>query len=129
MSPALTRPRPARSTRPAGTSSCSAAVATPPAVVDKVHKRDGVKADRSFNKTIRGFSAKLDEHQKHDLLADPNVEALVPDEVVHLTAQTIPTGVSRVGGRQNTIAAIDGTDRRVDADVAIVDTGIGCTRI
>ena len=49
--------------------------------------------------------------------------ALVPDGVIQLT-QTIPTGVSRVGGRSNKIAAIDGTDRRVDADVAIVDTGI-----
>ncbi|MFL5648950.1 MAG: S8 family serine peptidase [Chloroflexota bacterium] len=95
------------------------------AVVDKVRKRDGVKADRTFGKTIRGFSAKLDKQQKRDLLADPNVAALVPDEVIHLTAQSVPTGVSRVGGRQNTIAAIDGSDRRVDADVAIVDTGIG----
>jgi hypothetical protein len=94
------------------------------AVIDKVRKRDGVKADRTFTKALRGFSAKLDEHQKHDLLADPNVEALVPDEVVHLTAQTIPTGISRVGGLVNPIAAIDGNDTRVDADVAIVDTGI-----
>src|SRR4051795_2453265 len=94
------------------------------AVVDKVRKRDGVKADRTFGKTIRGFSAKLDKQQKRDLLADPNVADLVPDEVIHLTAQSVPTGVSRVGGRQNTIAAIDGSDRRVDADVAIVDTGI-----
>src|SRR4029079_12070349 len=30
----------------------------------------------------------------------------------------------RVGGRINTLAAIDGSDRRVNADVAIVDTGI-----
>src|SRR4051812_19513950 len=94
------------------------------AVVDKVRKRDGVKADRTFGKTIRGFSAKLDKQQKRDLLADPTVAALVPDEIIQATAQSVPTGVSRVGGRQNTIAAIDGTDRRVDADVAIVDTGI-----
>ena len=76
-------------------------------VVDKVRKRDGIKADRSFGKTFRGFSAKLDQQQKRDLLADPNVVALVPDEVVQLTAQTIPTGISRVGGRTNTVAAID----------------------
>ena len=93
------------------------------AVVSKARKRDGVKADRSFARTFRGFSAKLDKKQKSDLLADPNVLAVVPDEVVHLT-QTIPTGISRVGGRINKLAAIDGSDHRVDADVAIVDTGI-----
>jgi len=93
------------------------------AVVAKAGKRDGVKADRKFGKTFKGFSAKLDRKQKSDLLADPNVVALVPDSVISLT-QTVPTGVSRVGGRKNAIAAIDGTDRRVDADVAIVDTGI-----
>jgi hypothetical protein len=71
---------------------------------------------------FRGFSARLDERRR-DLLADPNVVAVVPDGVVELT-QTVPTGVARVGGRLSDVAAIDGTDHRVDADVAIVDTGI-----
>jgi subtilisin len=97
--------------------------ADPAAVVAKAHKRDGVRSDRNFTKALRGFAAKLDQRQKADLLADPNVLAVVPDEVIEMT-QTVPTGVARVGGRINKIAAIDGTDRRVDADVAIVDTGI-----
>ncbi len=108
---------------PAATSSCSRPPATRARSWTRSRKRDGVKADRSFGKTFHGFSAKLDKKQKRDLLADPNVVAVVPDGVVQLT-QTIPTGVSRVGGRKNVVAAIDGTDRRVDADVAIVDTGI-----
>lgn len=93
------------------------------AVVEKARKRDGVKADRSYTRAFRGFAAKLDSKQKGELLADPNVIAVVPDGVTHLT-QTIPTGVSRIGGLTNPIARIDGTDQRVDADVAIVDTGI-----
>ncbi|HEX6868345.1 MAG TPA: S8 family serine peptidase, partial [Candidatus Limnocylindrales bacterium] len=94
------------------------------AVVETVGKRDRVKADRTFKRAFHGFAAKLDARQKRDLLADPNVVALVPDEVVHLTAQTVPTGVSRVGGLLNPIADIDGNDDRVDADVAITDTGL-----
>lgn len=93
------------------------------AMVAKAGKQDGVKVDLRFGRTISGFSAKLDTDQKRELLDDPDVLAVVPDEVVQLT-QTIPTGVSRVGGRANDIASIDGTDQRVDADVAIVDTGI-----
>ena len=93
------------------------------AVVEKARKRDGVKADRSFARTFRGFSAKLDAKQKGELIADPSVLAVVPDGIVQMT-QTIPTGVSRVGGQLSDVAGIDGQDQRVDADVAIVDTGI-----
>jgi subtilisin len=93
-------------------------------LVARFRQRDGVKVDRRFGQTIKGFSAKLDADQRRDLQADPNVLAVVPDEVIHLTAQILPTGVSRVGGTENPIAAIDGVDQRVDADVAIVDTGI-----
>src|SRR4029077_5641606 len=94
------------------------------AVVDKASKRDGVKADRKFSKAVHGFSAKLDPQQKSDLSADPNVLSIVPDEVIHMAAQTVPTGVSRIFGKTNPIAKIDGVDQRVNADVAIVDTGI-----
>src|SRR3954451_8143010 len=92
--------------------------------VEKAGKRDGVKADHTFTKALHVFPAKLNGKQKGDLAADPNVLAVVPDEVVHLAAQTVPTGVSRVFGPLNPIAKIDGVDERVDADVAIVDTGI-----
>ena len=96
----------------------------PGAVLDRHAARDKIKADRTFAKALRGFASRLTAAQRHALSADPNVVAIVPDELIQLTAQTIPTGVSRVGGRSNTVAAIDGIDTRVDADVAIVDTGI-----
>ena len=92
-------------------------------VVARGGKHHGLKVDRSFGRAVHGFSAKLDKQQERDLLADPNVLAVVPDGVIQL-AQTIPTGVSRVGGQISDVADIDGSDQRVDADVAIVDTGI-----
>lgn len=95
------------------------------AAVAKAGKHDGVKADQTFTHALRGYAAKLDKKQKQDILADPNVVAVVPDGVITVAAsQTVPTGVSRIGGLLNPIAKIDGTDQRVDADVAIVDTGI-----
>ena len=99
------------------------------AIVEKVRKRARVHTDRSYSQVIRGFAAKLDASQRKAILADPAVRAVVPDEVIQLT-QTVPTGVSRVGGQLSGVAAIDGLDgpdgsgQRVDADVAIVDTGI-----
>ena len=55
------------------------------------------------------------------------VAAIVPHAVLSLQAQTPPPGVSRVFGQSSPIAGIDGLDERVDADVAIVDTGIDQT--
>ena len=93
-------------------------------VIARHGKSDGVKADRKFDR-VRAFAAKLDTKQRRALLSDANVVAVVPDEVISITAQTNPTGVLRVGARLSTEADIDTLDdRRVDADVAIVDTGV-----
>lgn len=98
--------------------------ADPTAVIAKHAARDRIKAERSFTKAFRGFTSRLTGAQRTALLADANVLAVVPDEVIELTAQTIPTGISRVGGKLNPLASINGSDNRIDADVAIVDTGI-----
>ena len=94
------------------------------AVVTRHRQREGTRATRTFGRAFTGFTARLDRAQRAALLADPNVAAVVPDEVIELAAQTIPTGVSRIGTRTNATADIDGVDQRVNADVAIVDTGI-----
>jgi subtilisin len=97
------------------------------AVRDRHTRQDGTHADRSFSKVLKGFAGKLSGDQVRALRADPDVAAVVPDELVELAAQSIPTGVSRIGGRLSSVARIDGVDQRVDADVAIVDTGIDKT--
>jgi hypothetical protein len=99
--------------------------ADPTTVASAHRKRDGMIADRAFRHAFRGFAAKLNKAQRAALLADPNVAAVVPDEVVEIEAQSIPTGVSRIGTPTSALSKINGLDERVDADVAIVDTGIG----
>ncbi len=94
------------------------------AVITRHKKHEGIKADRRFDRAVRAFSAKLDAGQRKALRSDPNVVAVVPDEVIGITAQTTPTGVSRVGARLSATANINNVDERVTADVAIVDTGV-----
>ena len=94
------------------------------AVITRHRQRDGIKADRRFDRAVRAFSAKLDAGQRRALRSDPSVVAVVPDEVIGITAQTTPTGVSRVGARLSATANIDNVDERVTSDVAIVDTGV-----
>ena len=79
-------------------------------VVERVGRQKGVKADRTFGKAIKGFTARLDAKQRKALQADPNVVAVVPDEVIEVEAQHSPNGVRRIFGRSNTIAKIDGVD-------------------
>ena len=95
------------------------------AAVSQVHaRRHGLKTDRVFQRALQGFSGKLTAKQVASLEADPNVAAVVPDEIVEVASQLVPTGVSRIGTGSSAAARIDGVDQRVDADVAIVDTGI-----
>lgn len=84
----------------------------------------GIAEDRQLQGIVRGYSARLTTGQLAALRADPSVADVVPDGIVSLTGQTVTTGVQRVNAPLNPIAHIDGTDERVDADVAIVDTGI-----
>ena len=86
--------------------------------------RLGITRDRTFHSAVHGYSARLTGGQLAALRADPDVAAVVPDAVVSMTGQTTPRGVRRVFGPLSPIAGIDGADERVDADVAIVDTGI-----
>lgn len=94
--------------------------------VRDVHARaDGLRADRVFS-AVNGFAAKLDATQRAALNADPAVLAVVADEVIHLAAQYTPTGIRRVGARSALPLDLSGVDG-VDADIAIVDTGIDGT--
>ncbi|MFH1475182.1 MAG: S8 family serine peptidase [Chloroflexota bacterium] len=91
----------------------------------------GARVERTFRSAIRAYAATATPAQARRLAADPSVAAVVPDERIAgedvLAAQTVPTGVSRVFGRKSAAARIDGIDDRVDADVAIYDTGIDPT--
>ncbi|HEV8280989.1 MAG TPA: S8 family serine peptidase [Candidatus Limnocylindrales bacterium] len=95
------------------------------AVIDRHRQREGTRPDRRYKAAFRGFAGHLDATQRRALLADPNVVTVVPDETIQLAAQVYPTGISRVYARSSSVAAINGIDERVDADIAIVDTGVG----
>jgi subtilisin len=87
-------------------------------------KRGGFKVDRTFSHATKGFVARLTAQQAATLRKEPSVTAVVPDEKIELSAQVYPTGINRIGARKSPAAKIDGIDERVDADVAVVDTGI-----
>ena len=94
------------------------------AAADRQGRRIGFKADRTFRTVVRGYSATLQRNQVTALSRDASVAMIVADEQIQSESQLMPTGISRVGANRSVAAGIDGIDQRVDADVAIVDTGI-----
>jgi subtilisin family serine protease len=101
---------------------------------------------------MRGFSANLTPAALNSLRFDPNVVSIVPNRTFHVDsldirpdvgpaarapratrapaarrvtpqAQSIPTGISRIGGDQSSTKSGDGQGE-VDVDVAVIDTGV-----
>jgi subtilisin len=117
--------------------------------VTRVHKhvaeikaRIRVNIDNVYASALGGFAANLTNAQVRALERDPAVEALVPDEDVTIddgvsrvreaggirtTANPrtrVPAGIRRVGAQRNALARASGRGNRVNADVAVIDTGI-----
>lgn len=91
----------------------------------------GARVDRTFRTALRAYTAEVSPGQARRLAADPGVVAVVPDARIAgdegITAQHTPYGIRRVYGTRSAAARINGVDERVDADVAIFDTGIDPT--
>ncbi|NNU26126.1 S8 family serine peptidase [Isoptericola sp. JC619] len=83
-----------------------------------------VAVDHVYTSAIRGYSANMSATAAARLADDPRVLLVQPDGVVTTTAQTTPTGIDRVDAELSSTAAIDGTDTRVDVDVAVIDSGV-----
>jgi subtilisin len=92
--------------------------------IGRLSRRVGIQPDHAYRHAVRGFSAHLDAQQLAEVKADPAVALVEADRVVELEAQALPTGVDRVDADLSPAARIDGLDERVDADIAIIDTGI-----
>ena len=122
--------------------------------VSDIRTRLRVQPKNVFDSAIGGFSATLTPSQLARVQSDPDVAFVTPDVKVSLadvkvdpadeepsvlagdemniagiritgtTGDRLPAGVVRVGATRNSIADIDGRDSRVNADIAILDTGV-----
>ncbi|TQK44311.1 peptidase inhibitor I9 [Streptomyces sp. SLBN-118] len=76
-----------------------------------------------YRYAAHGYAATMTPAAAAALAADPHV-SVQPDRWVRVAAQTVPTGVDRAEADKSPTAAIDGKDTRVNADVAVIDTGV-----
>ena len=100
----------------------------------RVATADGVAPTEVWDE-VGGFAADLTSQQLNRLRADPAVASVEVDGVfasipdsssapLDQPAQAVKAAVRRVGGLESPTAKIDGIDKRVKVDIAILDGGI-----
>jgi hypothetical protein len=93
----------------------------------QVEQRSG-KLGFIYRVVLNGYSAELPAQAVEGLRRDPRVKYVVVDGEVEPLAQTTPTGISRTFATANKALDIDSVDDiRVDADIAVIDTGVDHT--
>jgi subtilisin family serine protease len=89
----------------------------------EVARAAGVQPRHVFRHVFRGFAGRVPEQALQGLRRNPRVELISPDRPVTIAQQTPPEGIYRIEADQYPGAVGSGLNP-VDADVAIVDTGI-----
>jgi subtilisin family serine protease len=85
----------------------------------------GLTVGEVYRYAIQGFAAIVPPGRLAALQRDPRVAYVEPNQVWTIQAQTTPTGISRTFAASNSKITINGVDdRRIDVDVAVIDTGI-----
>jgi subtilisin family serine protease len=85
----------------------------------------GVEVKGIYSHSIDGYVAEMTADERARLLQDPGVVAVLPDQTLRISGQVIPTGVQRIFATTNANVDIDGIDdNRINADVAVIDTGV-----
>ncbi|MGH3352536.1 MAG: S8 family serine peptidase [Nocardioides sp.] len=86
------------------------------------------KPSHVYRTALRGFSAPLTSDEIRDLRGDRRVVSIERVQKVRITDQSTPTGIARSFASTNPKLEVgDGVDTRVDADIAVLDTGISAT--
>jgi subtilisin len=89
-------------------------------VTDRLANEVGFKTRHRFANAMTGFSARLTPAQAAELATDPKVASVRPARQFRIAAQVVPNGIKRVKAW-----AAGNSISDVDADVAVLDTGIG----
>ena len=95
------------------------------ALSQRLAKQAGGERGYVYSDALNGFSIEMPRSALNGLRNHPKVVLVEEDLPQQAIGQGIPEGITRIFASQNTAFDIDGIDdNRVDADVAILDTGI-----
>ncbi|MGQ0844241.1 MAG: S8 family serine peptidase [Sporichthyaceae bacterium] len=95
-----------------------------PAEIARTHGAWGVTVTHVLDSALKGYTARMTDAVAARVAADPRVRTVRPDRVIRAAAQETPTGVARVGAKRALTKVVDDGLGAVDADVAVLDTGV-----
>jgi subtilisin family serine protease len=98
----------------------------PDALARAQTERSGGSLGFVYGAALKGYSARLPAGAAEALRRDPRVKAVrLDNKIVVPAAQTVPTGIKRTFAWGNSALQIDEkTNKLVNADVAVIDTGV-----
>ncbi len=99
----------------------------PDSVTNEFVAAHGLRATHIFRYAIKGTAVVVPPGRLAALQRDPRVAYVEANQVFHAHAQSLPTGVDRINADIDLTAKINGIDERVNADIAILDSGIDLT--
>ena len=98
--------------------------ATVGTALTKAENAYGATVENVYHSAIKGYSARMTPAEARVLEQSPSVESVEPDVRFEIAAQSMPTGINRSNADRSPRAGINRRDRRVDVDVAVIDTGV-----
>jgi subtilisin family serine protease len=96
----------------------------PRTTAEDLGRTHGFQVTHVYTSALKGFAASMPDRVAARLARHPRVALIDADLPVAAVAQSVPTGVRRIGADRNPTAKIDGADGRVPVDVAVLDTGV-----
>jgi subtilisin family serine protease len=94
----------------------------PESVAADIAQRANGQIGYVYHHAVQGFSISLPAAALPGIIQNPHVLSIEKDIQVTAFTQEVPTGVQRIFAEQT--LALDGSDLRVNADVAVLDTGL-----
>jgi len=84
----------------------------------------GASVDNVYHAALNGYSAQMTPAEAKSLALSPGVQFVTPNRRFTIDAQRLPTGVHRIEARTPRRPAANLRPRHVNADVAVIDTGV-----
>jgi subtilisin family serine protease len=99
-------------------------VESPSQVASGMEQRRDLEVGFVYSNALEGFSAAIPEDDLAAVRADPRVDYVERDTMVHAVGQTLPWGIDKIGADESTTLAGDGSGAVSGVNAYIIDTGI-----
>ncbi len=102
-------------------------VSSPDAVAAEHGNRYGAQVEFVYKYSINGYSAMIPDNRVASIRADERVRLVESDQPVSIAAQTVPSGITKIGAPLSSQLAGNGSGSVGNVRVYVIDTGVEMT--